>query len=129
MGKCRLLSVGPESTVALMAGTAIAQLEAGNQDKAVQLAAALSLIVALWCFVARIFRLGVIAELLSQPLLVGYLAGGAVLMIVGQLGKVTGTKVHGESIVAVSYTHLDVYKRQSCVNYSRAGRRPPRCPW
>ena len=42
MGKSRLLSVGPESTVALMAGTAIAPLAAGNQDKAVQLAAALS---------------------------------------------------------------------------------------
>ncbi len=110
MGKSRLLSVGPESTVALMAGTAIAPLAAGNQDKAVQLAAALSLIVALWCFVARIFRLGVIAELLSQPLLVGYLAGGAVLMIVGQLGKVTGTKVHGESIVEQVRSFLEVVK-------------------
>ncbi len=110
MGKSRMLSVGPESTVALMAGTAIAPLAAGNQDKAVQLAAALSLIVALWCFVARIFRLGVIAELLSQPLLVGYLAGGAVLMIVGQLGKVTGTKVHGESIVEQVRSFLEVVK-------------------
>ena len=110
MGKSRMLSVGPESTVALMAGTAIAPLAAGNQDKAVQLAAALSLIVALWCFVARIFRLGVIAELLSQPLLVGYLAGDAVLMIVGQLGKVTGTKVHGESIVEQVRSFLEVVK-------------------
>ena len=43
-------------------------------------------------------RLGIVAELLSQPLLVGNRAGGAVLMIVGQLGKVTGTKVSGETI-------------------------------
>jgi len=43
--------------------------------------------------------LGVIAELLSHPLLVGYLAGCAVLMIVGQLGKVTRTSVHGDTIV------------------------------
>ena len=40
-------------------------------------------IVAGWCLLARVARLGVIAELLSQPLLVGYLAGGAVLMVVG----------------------------------------------
>lgn len=110
MGKSRLLSVGPESTVALMAGTAIAPMAMGDPERAVHLAAALSLIVALWCFVARMFRLGVIAELLSQPLLVGYLAGGAVLMVVGQLGKVTGTKVHGESIVEQVQSFLEVVK-------------------
>ncbi|HEX2705340.1 MAG TPA: sulfate permease [Candidatus Lustribacter sp.] len=100
MGGSRILSVGPESTVALMAGTAIAPLVAQQPDKAIAFGAALSLIVGGWCFVARMARLGVIAELLSQPLLVGYLAGAAVLMVVGQLGKMTGTHVDGETIVA-----------------------------
>jgi len=108
MGGSRVLSVGPESTVALMAGTAVAPLAAGDPQRAMALAAALSLIVAIWCFIARMARLGVIADLLSQPLLVGYLAGGAVLMVVGQLGKMTGTRVSGESIVAqiISFTEV-----------------------
>ncbi|MEI2730685.1 MAG: SulP family inorganic anion transporter [Dermatophilaceae bacterium] len=108
MGKSRVLSVGPESTVALMAGTAIAPLSGGDATRAIALGSALSLVVAAWCFVGRMARLGVIAELLSQPLLVGYLAGGAVLMIVGQLGKMTGTKVTGESIVeqVTSFLHV-----------------------
>jgi SulP family sulfate permease len=99
MGSSRILSSGPESTVALMTGVAIAPLAAGNPDRAVALSAALALIVAGWCLLARVLRAGIIAELLSTPLLVGYLAGGAVLMIVGQLGKVTGTSVDGASIV------------------------------
>lgn len=99
MGSSRILSSGPESTIALMTGVAIAPMAAGNPDKAVALAATLALIVSGWCVLARILRAGIIAELLSTPLLVGYLAGGAVLMIVGQLGKVTGTHVDGESIV------------------------------
>ncbi len=99
MGSSRILSSGPESTIALMTGVAIAPLAAGNPDRAVALSAALALCVAGWCLVARALRAGIIAELLSTPLLVGYLAGGAVLMIVGQLGKVTGTSVDGESIV------------------------------
>ena len=41
-----------------------------------------------------------ISDLLSQPLLVGYLAGAAVLMVVGQLGKMTGTTVEGDNLVA-----------------------------
>ena len=100
MGCSRILSVGPESTVALMAGTAVASMAHGDQNRVMALTAALSLVVAGWCLLARLARLGVITELLSQPLLVGYLAGGAVLMIVGQLGNVTGTSVEGDSIVA-----------------------------
>ncbi len=99
LGGSRVLSPGPESTVALMAATAIAPLVAGDPGRAMVLTAALSLVVAGWLLIARLFRLGVISDLLSQPLLVGYLAGGAVLMIVGQLGKMTGTSVDGESIV------------------------------
>jgi SulP family sulfate permease len=100
LGSSRVLSIGPESTIALMAGAAIAPLAAGDPGRAVALAAALSLIVAGWCLVGRVLRLGVISDLLSQPLLVGYLAGAAVLMIVGQLGKMTGTSVDGDNLVA-----------------------------
>lgn len=110
MGQSRMLSVGPESTVALIAGVAIAPFAHGDPVKATALGAALSLIVAGWCFLARMLRLGIVAELLSQPLLVGYLAGAAVLMVVGQLGKMTGTKVHGESIVEQVNSFLSVVR-------------------
>ena len=99
LGGSRVLSVGPESTVALMAGATIAPLARGDPARGVALTAALAFVVAGWCLIARIVRLGVASDLLSTPLLVGYLAGGAVLMVVGQLGRLTGTKVGGESIV------------------------------
>lgn len=99
LGSSPVLSIGPESTIALMAGAAIAPLAGGNPDRAIALAAALSLVVGGWCLVGRVLRLGVISDLLSQPLLVGYLAGAAVLMIVGQLGKLTGTTVDGDNLV------------------------------
>ncbi len=100
IGGSRVLSVGPESTVALLAGATVAPMAKGDPERVAALTAGLCLVVAAWCLLARVLRLGVIADLLSQPLLVGYLAGGAVLMVVGQLGRVTGTKVDGESIVA-----------------------------
>lgn len=108
LGSSRVLSSGPESTIALMTGVAIAPLAAGDPDRAVALSATLALIVAGWCLIARVLRAGIIAELLSTPLLVGYLAGGAVLMVVGQLGKVTGTSVSGDTIVEVVRSFLSV---------------------
>ena len=99
LGSSRILSSGPESTVALMTGVAIAPLAAHNPDRAIALSATLALIVAGWCVLARLLRAGIIAELLSTPLLTGYLAGSAVLMVVSQLGKVTGTSYEGGSII------------------------------
>ena len=108
IGGSRVLSVGPESTVALLAGATIAPLTHGDPERAVVLSSALCLVVAGWCLLARLLRLGIIADLLSQPLLVGYLAGGAVLMVVGQLGRVTGTDVEGETIVAQMQSFFSV---------------------
>jgi sulfate permease, SulP family len=99
LGSSRILSSGPESTVALMTGVAIAPLAAHNPDRAVALSATLALIVAGWCVLARLLRAGIIADLLSTPLLAGYLAGSAVLMVVSQLDKVTGTSFEGGSII------------------------------
>ncbi len=108
LGGSRVLSVGPESTVALLAGATVAPLAKGDPERVAALSAALCLIVAGWCLIARLAKLGVVADLLSQPLLVGYLAGGAVLMVVGQLGRVTGTEVDGETIMDQVRSFLDV---------------------
>src|SRR5262245_3202337 len=93
VGSSRLLSVGPESTTALMTALAIAPLAAGDPGRYATLAAAMAVTVGLLSLVAFVARLGFVADLLSRPILVGYLAGVAVTMIVGQLGKLTGVPV------------------------------------
>ncbi|MBL8927706.1 MAG: SulP family inorganic anion transporter, partial [Pseudonocardia sp.] len=108
LGSSRILSSGPESTVALMTAVAIAPLAANNPDRALALSSTLALIVAGWCLLARLLRAGIIAELLSTPLLTGYLAGSAVLMVISQLGKVTGTSYEGGSLVQEIRGYLGV---------------------
>lgn len=94
-GSSRQLSVGPESTTALMTASAIAPLAAGDPRRYAALAALLALIVGAVCLLAWVARLGFLADLFSKPVLIGYMAGVAVIMIVGQLGKVTGVDVEG----------------------------------
>ncbi|MFV6029266.1 SulP family inorganic anion transporter [Streptomyces sp. NPDC056264] len=95
LGSSRLLSVGPESTTALMTATVVAPLAAGDPGRYAVLAAALAVVVGLLCLVAWAARLGFVADLLSRPVLVGYLAGVALIMIVDQLPKVTGVSTTG----------------------------------
>jgi high affinity sulfate transporter 1 len=100
LGTSRLLSVGPESTTALMTATTVGAVAAGSPSRYVVLASALALMVGAICLVAWLLRLGFLADLLSKPVLVGYLAGIAVLMIVGQLGRMTGVPVEGDNPAA-----------------------------
>ncbi|MGO4633804.1 SulP family inorganic anion transporter [Streptomyces sp. 2RAF24] len=95
LGSSRLLSVGPESTTALMTATVVAPLAAGDPGRYAVLAAALAVAVGLLCVVAWAARFGFVADLLSRPVLVGYLAGVALIMIVDQLPKMTGVSTTG----------------------------------
>ncbi|MEV4014989.1 sulfate permease [Nonomuraea angiospora] len=108
LGSSRQLSVGPESTTALMTATAIGPLAAGDPARYASLAASLAFIVGLLCLGCRLLRLGFVADLLSRPILVGYLAGVAVIMVAGQLGKLIGAPVTGESLIeqVSSFVHL-----------------------
>ncbi|MDT0352598.1 SulP family inorganic anion transporter [Pseudonocardia charpentierae] len=96
-GSSRQLSVGPESTTALMTATAVAPLALGDPVRHAALAAGLALVVGVICLVGGLLRAGSLADLLSQPVLVGYMAGIAVIMIIGQLGAVTGVPMEGDS--------------------------------
>ncbi|MFE3249103.1 SulP family inorganic anion transporter [Streptomyces sp. NPDC059209] len=95
LGSSRLLSIGPESTTALMTAAVVGPLAAGNHGRYGTLAAALAVTVALLSLMAWAARLGFIADLLSRPVLVGYLTGIALIMIVDQLPKLTGVSAEG----------------------------------
>ncbi len=95
LGSSRKLSVGPESTTALMTATVIGPLAAGDPARYAVLSAALAVAGGLLCLVAWAARLGFFADLLSRPVLVGYMAGVARIMIVNQLPRLTGVPVHG----------------------------------
>jgi|SRR5680860_438351 len=93
LGSSSQLSVGPESTTALMTAAAIGALTTTGSNDYADLAAALCLVVAALCVLGWLGRLAFLAELLSRPVLVGYMSGVAVLMMVSQLGKLTGIDV------------------------------------
>jgi high affinity sulfate transporter 1 len=100
VGSSPQLSVGPESTTSLMTAVALAPLAAGDPARYAVLAAALGIVVGAICLIAWAARLGFLADLLSKPVLVGYMAGVAAIMVMGQLAKLTGVPVDGDSFMA-----------------------------
>jgi SulP family sulfate permease len=89
-GSNRVLSVGADSTITpIFAGGLALLATSGSPDYAV-LAGALALMVGVVLVLGGIFRLGWIADLLSIPVTVGFLAGIAIHIIISQLPAILG---------------------------------------
>jgi SulP family sulfate permease len=93
LGSSRQLIVGPEGSLSALVAAAVLALATAGSAEALELAGAMALLVAACFLIARVFRLGWLADYLSRPVLVGYIHGVAVVLIVGQLGKLTGIDV------------------------------------
>ncbi|MCP4307661.1 MAG: sulfate permease [bacterium] len=97
VGSSRHLGVGPEPGTAILAAAAVGGMAAGDPVRYAALMAALALMVAAVCFIAAAFRLGFLADLLSRPVLVGYITGIGLTLISSQLSKVTGIPIQEDA--------------------------------
>ena len=93
LGPSRILVLGPDSSLVPLIAAAIVPLSAGDEARAVTLAALLAVITGVIVIAAGIARLGFLTALLSAPVRLGYLNGIALIVIVGQLPKLFGFSV------------------------------------
>ena len=93
----RQISTGPSSALAAVAGGAVLVTELGG-EQAAQLVAAITLVAGVLYLLLALFKLGWIAQFLSKAVVVGFLAGAAVDVTVGELPKLTGTSGDGDNV-------------------------------
>ena len=75
VGPSPYLVLGPNSALGPMIAATILPLAAGNQEQAIALAGMLAILVGLITVAAGAAKLGFVADLLSNPVRTGYLAG------------------------------------------------------
>src|SRR5450631_2049089 len=92
-GSNRFLSCGADSTITPIFAGGLAVLAASGSPEYSALAAALALMVGLMLLAAGVFRLGWIADLLSIPVTLGFLAGISVHILISQLPVILGLPV------------------------------------
>ena len=86
----RRIIVGPDTTIALLAASVIAPLAQGDPSRAAAIAVALALVSGALLVIAGGLRFGNVADLLSTPVLVGYAAGAACILVGTQLPVLLG---------------------------------------
>lgn len=99
VGPSRILVLGPDSSLAPIIGAAIVPLAVGAEDRAVALAGLLALLVGAFLILGGLMRLGLITDLLSKPIRLGYLNGVAFVVLVGQLPKLLGFSIDADGLL------------------------------
>ena len=84
------MTVGPEGTIALLTATIVAPMAAGDPTRYLALVGGLALVASGWLFLSGLIGLGFVTRFLSRPLLMGYVAGSAIVMLVSQLDSLIG---------------------------------------
>jgi SulP family sulfate permease len=113
-GSSKQVIMGPEATAAIMTASAVAPLAGGDAARYAALAALLALLVGVVSLLARVAKLGFITDLLSKPVLVGYIFGATLIVIGSQLGKMFGITLESdkffqqviELVTRLNETHL-----------------------
>ncbi|HLH97477.1 MAG TPA: SulP family inorganic anion transporter [Xanthobacteraceae bacterium] len=90
LGSSRVLSVGADSTITPIFAGSLALIATSGSPQYIALAGALALMVGVILILAGLIRFGWIADLLSEPVITGFLAGISVHIVVSQAPAVLG---------------------------------------
>jgi len=91
VGTSRALSVSTTTTLAILAANALGATVANGDPHALAVAnATLTMLVGIMLVAGACLRLGFVANFISEPVLVGFKAGVAIVIVVDQLPKLFG---------------------------------------
>lgn len=102
VGPSPVLVLGPDSSLGPMIAAVVLPLAAGDTQTAIALAGMLALLVGAVTFGAGIARLGFVADLLSNPVRTGFLAGLSVVIVVSQLPKLFGFSTDASGLIGAA---------------------------
>jgi len=94
-GTSRQISMGPSSGLAAVAASAVLAAGITEQRDVASFVAAITLASGLVFVCLAVLKMGWIARFLSRAVVTGFLFGAAIDVVIGELPKLTGTKVTG----------------------------------
>ncbi len=110
IGTSRHLGIGPEPGTAILAAAAAGELAGGDPLRYAALMATIAGLVGVIALLAGVFRFGFAAELLSKPVLIGYITGVGLTLLSSQLRSFSGVAIDADNPfirVAQFATRLD----------------------
>ncbi|MBJ7549997.1 SulP family inorganic anion transporter [Marinomonas ostreistagni] len=103
-GSSRTLAVGPVAVVSMMTGTAALQFATPNTGEYLAVVILLAAISGLFLLLMGLFKLGFLANLLSHPVISGFISASAILIALGQIKHILGIQASGHNLIEMLET-------------------------
>ncbi|SPJ22576.1 putative sulfate transporter [Palleronia abyssalis] len=105
-GSSRTLAVGPVAVVSLLTATAAGAVAAPGSSEYISAAVVLALLSGLILLAMGIFRLGFVANLLSHPVISGFITASGLLIAASQVKHILGVKAGGHTLIELGQSLL-----------------------
>ena len=112
-GTSRQISVGPSSGLAAVAASAVLAAGIVDEKAVASFVAGITLASGLLYLVVAVLKMGWIAQFLSRAVVTGFLFGAAIDVVIGELPKLTGTKVSGSNPLQELWSWLTTLGRSA----------------
>ena len=89
-GSSSQLATGPVAVVSLMTASALAPLALPGSEQFIALAILLALMVGIFQLTLGVFKLGVVVNFISHPVVIGFTNAAAIIIALSQLSKLLG---------------------------------------
>jgi sulfate permease, SulP family len=106
-GTSRTLAVGPVAVISLMTAAAASQVAAQGSTEYVAAALALALMSGAILLIMGLLRLGFLANLLSHPVISGFITASGLLIALSQLKHILGIRASGETMPEMARTLVE----------------------
>nr|WP_319385240.1 sulfate permease [uncultured Roseibium sp.] len=109
-GSSRALAVGPVAVVSLMTASAVGEFAQQGTPEYLGAAIVLAFLSGLMLIAMGLLRLGFLANLLSHPVISGFITASGLLIAASQLKHVLGVPAHGHTLTEILLSlaqHLD----------------------
>ena len=113
LGSSMTQALGPVAITAIMTFSLLSPLAEPGSANYAELAAALSLLSGLIVLVFGLLRLGFLAQLLSRPVVSGFISGSAILIVLSQIKSLLGIKIAGATTWALLQGLIDQVKQSN----------------
>ncbi len=97
LGSSMTQAVGPVAITAIMTFSVLSPLATPGSPHYIALAASLSLFSGVLILAFGLFRLGFLSQLLSRPVVSGFISGSAVLIVISQIKFLLGVQISGSN--------------------------------
>ncbi|WP_170110451.1 SulP family inorganic anion transporter [Flavilitoribacter nigricans] len=106
LGTSRQLSIGPVAVSGLLVLAGVSQLAEPFTPHYIELVLLTSLLVGFFQLFMGVFRLGIIFNFLSQPVITGFTSAAAVIIVFSQIKYALGMDIPREMNILEKLTHL-----------------------